>query len=146
MPQSEKSPLDERPSVPGGSALRHGLFSAALWITFVVYWNLVLGRGVGGEARTTVLILTLFIVLQTLLTIGWVAHNRRLARRFAGRRRARSAVSRRVTTDFLGRRLEFDPADFDLASAPVIRIRVDGEVKRFETRLALGEARSATGN
>ncbi len=142
---NDPKPAAERESSPAGSALRHALFSAAMWITFAIYWNLVLGRGIGREARVTLVFLALFVLLQISFTLAWVGYNRGIARRFAGRRNRRPPAERRVEADFLGRRLEFDPPEFDLTTAPSIRIRVVGDVKRFETRLALGDARAAAG-
>jgi hypothetical protein len=122
------------------------LFSVALWITYVVYWRIVIGRGVGAEARLSVVILGLFIILQLLLTLAWIAHNRSLARAHEGRRQIRPASTLVITQDFLGRTLEPYPPTVDLTRAIVVTVRVDGDVKRFEAGLPLGEARAAAGN
>jgi hypothetical protein len=116
-------------------AFRHFAFSAALWITYALYWRVVLVRGVEREARIAGILLALFLVLQVLLTQTWVAHNRSLARRHAERRRARPAPAAAQLRDFLGRDLRVLPTDSDLTRVPVVVVRVDGEEKSFEAGL-----------
>jgi hypothetical protein len=133
------------PTSPRPAFLRHVLVSAALWVTYVVYWRIVLGRGVGAEARLSVVILGLFVVLQLLLTLAWIAHNRSIARDREGRRYRRPVSSDVMTQDFLGRTLQPYPPSVDLTRAAVVTVRVDGDVKRFEAGIPLGEARAAMG-
>ncbi len=130
---------------PRSVLLRHVIFSGALWVTYVVYWRIVLGRGVGAEARLSIIILGLFVVLQMLLTLAWIAHNRNVSRVHEGRRSGRPVVTRQVTEDFLGRSLQPYPPSVDLTRAMVVTVRVDGDIKRFEAGLPLGEARAAIG-
>lgn len=125
--------------------VRHALFSIALWITFVVYWNIVLGRGVAGEAGFTIVLLFFFVVLQVFSTLAWVAHNQGISERHQGRRRLHPVSPALTTRDFLGRLLQAYPEDTDLTTAPVVTVRVEGEVKRLETGLPFGEVRSALG-
>jgi len=138
------SPPDATPP-PRSSALRHVLFSLALWVTYVLYWKIVLDRGVDSAARFSLILLGLFIALQVLFTVGWIFHNDRLSRVHAGRRRARPAAGRNPAEDFLGRRIEAFPEGVDLTQAPVITIRVEEGVKRMEAGLTFDEARSALG-
>jgi hypothetical protein len=123
--------------------LRHLLFSVALWITFFIYWRIVFGRGVAAEARLSIALLGLFVALQLLLTLAWIEHNRAIAREHAGRRRERPTHANALTKDFLGRTLAPYPPTVDLTRAAVVTVRVEGDVKRFEAGLPLGEARAA---
>jgi hypothetical protein len=143
----QPSSTDTAPSAasPPRSAARHVLFSLALWITYFLYWKIVLDRGVDSTARFSLILLGLFIALQVLFTIGWIFHNDRLSRVHAGRRRARPVGTRTVEQDFLGRRIEPFPEGVDLTQAPVITIRVEDGVKRMEAGLTFDEARSALG-
>jgi hypothetical protein len=138
-PNVETAPSHRR------SAVRHVLFSIALWATYVLYWKIVLDRGVDPAARFSLVLLGLFIALQILFTVGWILHNDRLSRVHAGRRRARPARIRRAEQDFLGRRVAAFPEGVDLTQAPVITIRIEGGMKRMEAGLAFDEARSALG-
>jgi hypothetical protein len=129
-------PTDPQPPVPAevprGAAVRHLILSIALWITYVVYWKVVLSRGVSREAPLSFLILAVFAVFQFLLTQGWIAHNRELASRHAGRRRRYPIVDTAgADADFLGRDLVL-PAENDLRHAAHVVVRVEGDRKVFE--------------
>ena len=121
--------------------IRQLVFSALLWITYALYWRVVLGRGVEREARLAGIILGAFVLLQFLLTQSWIAHNRRLARRVGARRQQRTMVEDvpRPTTDFLGRGLSTVPANADLTRVPLVIVRVEGTEKRFEAGFVLPE-------
>ena len=118
-------------------AIRHFVFSAALWITYAIYWRVVLGRGIEREARLAGILIVLFLVLQVLLTQTWVAHNRGLARRHGQRRRARPDAPVAESQDFLGRDLRVMPSDSDLTRVPVVVVRIAGDEKHFEAGLPL---------
>ena len=143
MSPDPSSPEPTPASSSRGSLLRHLLFSAALWITFVIYWRIVFGRGVAAEARLSAVLLGLFVALQLLLTLAWIAHNRAISREHAGRRRARPTYPDALTQDFLGRSLAPYPPTVDLTTAAVVTVRVEDGVKRFETGIPLGDARAA---
>jgi hypothetical protein len=138
-PNSKPAPSDQP------SSLRHVLLSLALWVTYILYWKIVLDRGVDSAARFSLVLLGLFVALQVLFTVGWILHNDRLARVHAGRRRARPPTTRTVEQDFLGRRIAAFPEGVDLTQAPVITIRIEDGLKRMETGLTFDEARSASG-
>jgi hypothetical protein len=121
----------EMPHVPRGAAVRHLVLSVALWITYVVYWRVVLSRGIAREAPLSFLILAVFALFQFLLTQGWIAHNRDLASRHAGRRRRYPPVDAPIGSDFLGRDLVL-PAENDLRHAARVVVRVEGDRKVFE--------------
>jgi hypothetical protein len=117
--------------------LRHYALSALLWITYALYWRVVLHRGVEREARIAAILLGLFVLLQFLMTQGWIAHSRRLARRHEQRRRERPGAKPPRTADFLGRSLRAHPETADLTRVPVVIVRVEGGEKRFEAGLSL---------
>lgn len=144
QPSSNEPNPEPAPSHPP-SAVRHLIFSLALWVTYVLYWKIVLDRGVDAGARFSLVLLGLFIALQALFTVGWILHNDRLSHVHAGRRKARPASSRSVEQDFLGRRIAAFPEGVDLTQAPVITIRVEGGLKKMEAGLTFDEARSALG-
>lgn len=136
---------DQEPKVTPvrrSAAIRHFILSAALWITYVIYWRVVLVRGVEHEARLAGILLLLFLVLQLLLTQTWIAHNRSLARRHATRRQIRPNAPPEDPHDFLGRDLQTLPSDSDLKRVPVVIVRVVGGEKRFEAGFPLGDATS----
>jgi len=119
--------------------VRHVLLSAALWAAYVLYWRIVLSRGVEREASLAFGLLGLFIVLQVAATQAWVFHNRRLARHHAGRRRSRAPAPSAPTSDFHGRRIRVMPEGSDLRRVPMVIVAVDEEAdeKRFETGFGL---------
>ncbi len=133
--ESPASPPVE--GVPRSLVIRHVVLSALMWLTYALYWRVVLGRGVEREARFAGMLLALFIVLQVFSTAGWVAHNSHKARRHGARRRARADAGPAVREDFLGRSLRTFPSDGDLRRVPVIIVRIEGGEKRFEAGLPL---------
>jgi hypothetical protein len=119
------------------------LFSVLLWLTYVLYWRVVLNRGIESEARLSGILIGLFVLLQGLSSLGWILHNRRLEKRHRGRRRERPQAPRAPSRDFVGRTLEEYPAGADLRRAQVVVVRVDGDRKRFETGMSLEGDRRA---
>ncbi len=135
MSQPEEAPAT-RPRTQ--QVVRHLVLSVALWITYVLYWRVVLRRGVESEASLALLLLGLFVLLQILFTQAWILHNRRIARVHAGRRVERPAVPPMSPEDFLGRRVEVVPAGTDLTTVPVVVVRADEHGKRYEAGIELG--------
>ena len=84
MQPSSNEPSSEPVPSHRSSAVRHVVFSIALWVTYVLYWKIVLDRGVDPAARFSLVLLGLFIALQVLFTIAWILHNDRIARVHAG--------------------------------------------------------------
>jgi hypothetical protein len=119
--------------------VRHVVLSILFWATYVVYWRVVLKRGVEHEASLALGLLALFAILQFAATQAWITHNRRLARKHEGRRTVRHARPTEDRTDFLGRDLRVFPAGTDLTAVPVIVIRNHGNEKWFEAELRLGD-------
>jgi hypothetical protein len=122
--------------------VRHLILSIALWITYVLYWRVVLRRGVESEAAIALLLLGLFVILQILFTQAWILHNRMLARTHADRRQVRPVAAPMLPTDFLGRRVEVVPAGTDLTTVPVVIVRAGETDKRYEASIDLGTDRA----
>jgi hypothetical protein len=120
--------------------LRHVILSVALWATYVLYWWIVVSRGLERDVRLAVGLLGLFIVLQVASTQAWILHNRRLARRHEGRRSRREAGPPAPGHDFLGRRILVWPEDTDLSRVPMVVVEIDDEKgeKRFSAGLGTG--------
>lgn len=135
---SDPAPVEK---VRRSLVIRHFIFSAAMWVTYALYWRVVLGRGVEREARLAGLLLGVFVLLQILLTQGWIAHNRRVERKYRLRRQSRPRAAVSNGQDFLGRSVGTWPEDADLTRVPVVLVRVEGGVKRFEAGLAFEEPR-----
>ena len=138
MPNDRKRNSSPTPAVRRSTVAWHLVLSALLWVTYVLYWRVVLVRGVEREAGLSLLLLGLFIVVQIVFTQAWILHNRRLASPRRNRRRNRLAGRPAPEADFLGRRLRSWPEESDLTRAPWVVIRVEGEEKRFETGLFSG--------
>jgi hypothetical protein len=138
MPKQPESATATRRS----TVVRHLLLSAVLWATYILYWRVVISRGVERQAALSLVLLGLFVALQVLFTQAWVLYNRRVTEPSRDRRRRRPAGVRIPTSDFLGRRLRAWPPQSDLTRAACIIVRVDGEEKRFEAGLPL-EAENA---
>ena len=119
--------------------VRHVVLSAALWVAYVLYWRIVLARGVEREAAFAFGLLGFFIVLQVAATQAWVLHNRRLSRRHEGRRHSRAPGSPAPGSDFHGRSIRVLPEGSDLRRVPMVIVVVDEEAgeKRFETGISL---------
>lgn len=137
---NERPTAAPRPVTRRSTVVRHLLMSAALWATYVIYWKIVVERGVQREATISFALLGLFVLLQILFTQAWILHNRRLSAPARNRRKARVAPAAVPETDFLGRRLSRWPPGADLTRTPCIVVRVDGPEKRFETGLHLDDS------
>jgi len=109
----------------------HVLVSIAMWCLFGYYWQVVLGREIGSGTVRALIILGLTVVLGLLLTMIWVAHNLRLARKFAGRRQApREVGPPPMEQDTIGRVLQH-PGLNNLRNAQVVEIDADEDSKSY---------------
>jgi hypothetical protein len=134
---TERPPAGPAPATRRPAAFRHLVLSTALWVTYALYWKVVLSRGVQREAPLSLAILGGFVLLQLLVTHAWIAHNRRLSTRHRDRRQSRPPADVPPESDFLARRLSAWPADSDLTRASCVVVRVVGPEKRFEAGLRL---------
>jgi hypothetical protein len=119
--------------------LWHILASVGMWCLFGYYWRVVLDREIGPDTVRAMLLLGGLNVVGLVITMTWIAHNLRLARRFADRRRAvrdpgppayeRDTIDRPITRPDLA----------ELRRARVIDIDADAGTKTV-TIAAAGEA------
>lgn len=118
------------------SVVRHVLLSVLMWLTYVLYWRVVVSRGVERDAQIAFFVLGLFIVFQVLTTQVWILHNRAKAKAHEGRRAVRAAGPPAPGSDFLGRRVRVFPTGADLHAARRVVVRIeddDQSEKIFET-------------
>ena len=107
----------------------HILVSVAMWCLFGYYWHVVLDRQIGPGTVRAMLLLAGLIVAGLLVTMGWIAHNLRLARRFADRRReVRDPGLPAYDHDTIGRPIA-RPDLADLRRARVVDIDADENTK-----------------
>lgn len=111
--------------------MRHALHLVAsilMWLLFGWYWYLVVERQINMASFRAVGLLVAISAGGLLVTLAWVAHNKRLASR--NRRQAAPPPASEVrTTDALGRPLAgADPAT--LRHARVITVRVDEQGRK----------------
>lgn len=115
------------PSLP--ARLGTTLFVASGWVTFALWWVVVLREEPPRYFREVLGILGGALLTIMAGTRVWVAHNRRLARR-GTRGRASRFVAHRWTHDALGRALVVD-GDDTLKSARELRVERGGDEKRY---------------
>jgi hypothetical protein len=112
--------------------LLHVIISIAMWGLFAYYWRIVLGREIGPSTLRALTILGLTVVAGLLATLAWVSHNKRLARKFAGRRRQTPAASLPVLEqDTIGRAV-VQPGLEALRAARVVDITADEHCKTYQ--------------
>ncbi len=117
--------------------LLHVLASIAMWCLFGYYWAVVLGRDIAESTVQSVIILVAVVVGGLALTMLWIRHNVRLARRFAGRRRRPvSAGDPDLSHDTIGRPVTAPPLAA-LRAARLVEVTADEHGKTF--RVADGE-------
>ncbi len=109
----------------------HLVASILMWVLFSWYWYLVMQRQVTLASLRSVGLLLVISAAGLVLTIGWVAHNKRLAARNR-RRGGRPAVSETMATDHLGRPLA-GTAAADLLTAKVVTVRIDEQGRKVFT-------------
>jgi len=106
----------------------HLVASILMWVLFSWYWYLVMQRQVSPSSLRAVGLLFVISAVGLVLTIAWVAHNKRLAARNR-RRGGRPAVSEALSTDHLGRQMTGTPAA-DLQTAKVVTVSVDEQGRK----------------
>jgi hypothetical protein len=109
----------------------HVLASVAMWCLFGYYWKVVLDREIGPGTLRAMSILGAVVLAGLAVTVFWIRHNLRLARRFEGRRRGVRAVPpATLERDTIGRPIGHPPLDA-LRAAQVIDIHTDHERKVY---------------
>jgi len=111
--------------------LIHVLVSIAMWCLFGYYWYIVLGREIGPSTTRAMQILALVVLAGLVVTGLWIAHNLRLARKFAGRRRGvRASPDPALAHDTIGRPGR-QPGLAERRAAAIVDITADAEGKAY---------------
>ncbi|MCB1184050.1 hypothetical protein KDM41_11505 [bacterium] len=109
----------------------HIVVSILMWLLFGYYWYVVGRRQIDLASLQSVAVLAGFTLVGIVLTLLWIAHNRKLARR--NRRLAAPATPPEAyAADHLGR----ERAGDDLATlkaAPTVVVRLDDEGRKVCT-------------
>ena len=109
----------------------HSMLSIAMWGVFGFYCDVVLGREIGPGTIRALLLLTGAVLGGLVVTVLWIGHNLRLARKFAGRRRGTPAAAPiTLTGDTIGRPVSHPGLDV-LREATIIDIEADDAGKRY---------------
>jgi len=100
----------------------HIVISLLMWCLFGYYWYVVGQREIGDETLFALAVLGIVIVVGIVLTLWWVAHNKKLARRNR-RNTAPAAKPEPFDKDNLGRPIEA-PDVAVLRDAPIVEVGV----------------------
>lgn len=106
----------------------HWVASILMWILFGWYWYLVMQRQISPSSLRAVWLLAAISAVGLLVTLWWVAHNKRLASRNR-RQGAPPAVPETFTTDHLGRPLA-GAAPASLRSAKIVTVSLDDQGRK----------------
>ncbi|MBD3220143.1 hypothetical protein GF314_02785 [bacterium] len=109
----------------------HIIASLAMWCLFGYYWYVVLVRQPDPNTLRSVVILAIVVLAGLLLTVLWVRHNLKLARRFANRRRQTPVpATTPLELDTIGRPVTHPGLDV-LRAARVVDVTADASAKTF---------------
>ena len=86
--------------------LSQGALALIAWVLFAYYWWLVSRRRLNPATVSALTILFTSVGLVCLLTLFWIRHNQRVAKRAKGRRKDRRTTPLDSDHDVLGRRIE----------------------------------------
>lgn len=106
----------------------HTVLSLLMWCLFGYYWWVVAQQRVHPATIDALAILGLIAVLGLVLTVAWVAHNLRLARKF-GRRKGFPAPVETFATDHLHRPL-VSPGLETLRAARIVTVSLDEQQRK----------------
>jgi hypothetical protein len=101
----------------------HVVVSLLMWVLFVYYWYVVLGREISRSSLAALGYLSAIVLVGSALTFWWIAHNLRISqedRRSAGL----PGQPEDFTADHLERPIEA-PAMDKLQAAQIITIELD---------------------
>jgi len=109
----------------------HGLVSILLWVVFFYYWFLVTHQSTSAGVLLAVKVLAVLVLIGVVLTVLWVKHNERLARR-ERRRDPRPTLPESLDTDHVGRSVA-SPGLKELRRAKVTEVSIDSDdVKSYD--------------
>ncbi len=106
----------------------HSVVSILMWCLFGYYWYVVGRRQITTSSVEAVGILALITLVGMLLTMWWIAHNKKLASRNR-RQNAPPTAPETFETDYLGRELESPGLDVLLAAGTII-VSVDDKNRK----------------
>lgn len=101
----------------------HTIFGLLLWCLFGYYWWVVARQRINPATIDALAILGIMVVVGLALTVAWVAHNLRLARKH-GRRQGFAGREETFTTDYLKRPL-VSPGIEALRNARIVTVSLD---------------------
>jgi hypothetical protein len=111
--------------------LLHVLASLAMWCLFGYYWYVVLARDISPYTVRAVIILGVVILVGLVLTVLWIGHNLRVARKHGERRRSFPQTGDpTLERDTIGRPVEC-PDLATLRRARVVEVTADEDGKRY---------------
>ena len=99
--------------------LFHTIISVIMWCLFGYYWYVVGRRQITASSLEAVGVLALITLLGLIITLWWIAHNKKLASR---NRRLAAPPTKPETfeTDYLGRKLVSPGIDVLQAAASIV--------------------------
>ncbi len=103
----------------------HIIISIFMWCLFAYYWYLVVSRQINFASVQALAVLAVVTLVGLLITIWWIAHNKRLASKNR-RRQPPTPVPEWFETDHLGVTL-VGPGLEILRDAAAITIKMDAE-------------------
>ena len=106
----------------------HTIFGLLLWCLFGYYWWVVAGQRINPATIDALAILGIMVVAGLVLTVAWVAHNLRLARKH-GRRQAFAGREETFATDYLKRPL-VSPGIEVLRGARIVTVSLDDQQRK----------------
>jgi hypothetical protein len=113
--------------------LRQIALAVLAWVLFAYYWWLVSRRRLNPETVDALALLAALASALCLVTVIWILHNLRVARRAGDRRRSRRAPPADVPTDTLGRALDL-VEEVPLREARYVEISLDETADRKRYR------------
>lgn len=124
--------------------LLHALVAVAGWCLFVWWWWIVFQRVSRAEIRFTLWFIGLSLAIIVLLTLLWVVHNRRIFAKRTARLNVRDEVPA-VTRDTIGRELQMPSLPTEYQTAAIVRVSLEGDVKRYRVEMPHRDPRAAGG-
>jgi len=106
----------------------HTIVSLLLWCLFGYYWWVVAQRRINPATIDALAVLGVMAVAGLVLTVAWVAHNLRLARKF-GRRKGFAGPAETFETDHLRRPL-VSPGLEALRASRIVTVSLDDDQRK----------------
>ncbi len=108
--------------------LLHTIFGLLLWCLFGYYWWVVAKQRINPATIDALAALGAMVVVGLVLTVSWVAHNLRLAKKF-GRRQGFAEPAETFAVDYLQRPL-VSPGIEALRQARIVTVSLDEQQRK----------------